>query len=215
MAMHVEHDYYAARESEESAARLARRSRREDRRRTDWRRARALAITALALGFVLTVGGFTAMASTRGITDVERSAPVVSRRNVASPQAPAAREATVSATVASAASGPTQQTRAGTRRASRTRERVSARPASESKRRDRRKVAETAGGPPAKTAARPRPTSILVRKCSAGCHATSALLTLRFDSASAAIVADGMVEAQGVRLTKQERAAVIAALSRK
>jgi len=213
MARHPEHDY-AARESEETAARLASRNRRAERRRTERRRARVLTVSGAALGLVLMAGGLTALGSTRGAAEVGRTTPVAARQGPASPQS-GAREATTPPAAVSEAPEPPVQKRAGRRPVSEAKKQARSRSASESRKQAVTKPAKPVNTPTAKPIAKPRSTSILVRKCSAGCHPTAALLSLRFDRASAAIVADGMVEAQGVRLTKRERTAVIAALSRK
>jgi len=203
MAIHPEHDYFAAREKEEASARLAHRCRRAERRLVERRRVRFLSVSVVALGLVLGAGGLTALGSTRGATDIGQATPVVAKPGPASPQQAVPRAVTIASATASNAPSPSAHKRAGRRSAS------------ESKKQSVRKPPKPVSTPGTRTVVKPRPTSILVRKCSAGCHATAALLTLRFDPASAAIVADGMVEAQGVRLTKQERATVIAALSRK
>lgn len=215
MAIQPEHDRFAARETEEAAVRLARRSCRAERRRAERRRARVLTVSGAALGLVLMAGGLTALGSTRGAADVGRSAPGAARRGQASPQSGVVREATIPPAALAEALEPPMQKRADRRPVSEPKKQARDRSASKSRKQAVTKPAKPFNTPAAKPVAEPRPRSVLVRKCSAGCHPTAALLTLRFDSASAAIVTEGMVEAQGVRLTKRERAAVIAALTRK
>jgi hypothetical protein len=215
MAIRPERDYFAAREKEEAAVRLAHRSRRAERRLVERRRVRFLTVSVVALGLVLMAGGLTALGSTRGAADVGQATPLVTQPGPASSQQAVAQEAMIARAAVSDTPSPPVQKRPGRRPASEARKQAGSRSASGAKTQSVRKPPRPVSKPATKTVAKLRPTRVLVRKCSAECHATAALLTLRFDRASAAIVADGMVEAQGVRLTRRERAAVIAALSRK
>lgn len=197
-------DEFAGQEREDSAARVARRMKREDRRRAERRRAALLTLSLAAAGVLLLAVGLSVAAATRdgraaGSESVQRSFSVVAESPRSETPSSAMSSVVASVPAAQAADVPRPQA------------------ATASKATAVQKSTKLARTPTKKTAvSKPPQAGILIRKCGgSGCHSAAEISEARIDRSSAIDAIEAMVQAGRVKLTSNERAAVIAALTGK
>ena len=206
-------DRYSARDQQDAGARIARRIERELRLRTERRRAFVLAVSLATVGVLLLVSGLSvamargARASRSADTEQQQAVPTVAKTDEPAPTEPTTPVSVVADTPTKAAAVQTTTVAAP---------RPSTPPAAAVKTPARTAPAKRAPTP-IKRAARTKPQAgILVRKCAGSrCHSVSEVSRGGLDVESAVGAIEAMTDGGYIKLTSAERAAVIAALTRK
>ena len=195
-------DDFAARDRDDVASRLARRLDREMRRRAERRRA-AILISSFALaGVLLLAGGITVVAATRG-----------DRPGGASPRVSVG-TVTPGSAATSSASDPVTETAESDALVSAPEEVEEPTPAEPKASKDDDTTSKSSTQPKKTSSSRTSGSALLVRKCSgSGCHTSSQVKGVELDEESAVGTVDGMIDGGYVDLTKEERRAVIDALT--
>lgn len=159
--------------------------------------------TLALAGVLLLAGGITVFAATRG----DRPGGASSRVSAGA--------VTPESAATSSASGPATETAESTAPVSAPVEEEKPAPAKPKAPKD--DDSESKSTAPAKKKPKPKASGseLLVRKCSgSGCHTSSQVKSVELDEESAVGTVDGMIDGGYVDLTREERAAVIDALTR-